>query len=72
MKTIKVERIPTSDEWKRTVSANLELGRAQRTWHQLHPYRFPLRTRYQIVCVRWMHPRTWRERWHDLVYLVRG
>jgi len=45
---------------------------ASRTWHQLHPYRFPLRTRLKIVHVRWMHTRTWRERWHDLAYLIRG
>jgi len=67
---MKVERVPTSDEWKRTVSQNLAIGRAQREWQRRHHARFPLRNRWWIVRARTR--RTWRQVWLDLVYLVRG
>ena len=64
-RTIKVERTPMSDEWKRTIATNLAIGRARR-----HTYDFSLRTRWQIVRHRRRY--RWADWRDDLVYLVRG
>ena len=76
MKTIKVEPTPTTDTWKEEVSRNLAFGRAlareEETRRPIKKFRFPVHGRWLIVRYRWGHPRTWRERWHDLVYLARG
>ncbi len=34
--------------------------------------RFPWRTRWRVVTLRFGQPHTWHERWADLVYLVWG
>jgi hypothetical protein len=64
---MKVQRIPLSDDLRRTIATNLEIGRAA---HRREVIRFPVRNRWLIVRAR-THE-TWRELLQDLVYLVRG
>jgi len=67
---MKVQRIRTSDAWKRAIATNLELGRAAREAERRRLMHFPLRNRWLIVRARTRT--TWREVWTDLGYLIRG
>lgn len=67
---MKVERIPTSEQWKRDIATNLAIGRAARDAERRRLMHFPLRNRWLIVKARTRV--SWREVWTDLVYLLRG